>query len=170
MLQLYSKPKTNIMKFATIAILLLAVSVSMSQAQDHYLGSIQSDSLLSGYTDFAVNYANYQPDSATVAWLAACKIDSIDIVLVLGTWCGDSKRNASALLKTLDEACNALLQADCYGIAPGKQFPADIVQKYAISFVPTVIVYHKGQEVGRIVEHPAKSMEHDLMAILQPLK
>jgi len=158
------------MKFAAVALLLLAVSASMSQAQDHYLGSIETDSLLSGYTDFAVNYNRYQPDSATVAWLAACTLDSVDIVLVLGTWCGDSKRNASAMLKTLDEACNALLRADCYGIAPGKQIPAEIVQKYAIAYVPTVIVYHKGQEVGRIVEHPAKSMEHDLMAILQPLK
>lgn len=170
MLQLYSKPKINLVKLASIAIFLLVFSAGLSQAQDHYLGPIKADSLLSGYTDFAVNYNRYQPDSATVAWLAACTLDSVDIVLVLGTWCGDSKRNASALLKALDEACNALLQAVCYGIAPGKLVPANIVQKYAISYVPTVIVYHNGQEVGRIVEHPAKSMEHDLMAILQPLK
>lgn len=158
------------MKFVTLAFLLFAAMATSLHAQDHYLGPIDADSLFAGYPDFAANHYRYQPDSAAVAWLAACKVDSIDIVMVLGTWCGDSKRNAPALLKTLDEACNPLLQADCYGIAPGKLVPADIVRKYAISYVPTVIVYHKGQEVGRIVEHPAVSMEQDLVAILRPLK
>ena len=36
-----------------------------------------------------------------------------------------------------------------------------------IEKVPTFIVYRKGEEIGRIIESPIKSMEEDLYEILK---
>lgn len=35
-----------------------------------------------------------------------------------------------------------------------------------IQFVPTIVVFRNGDEIGRIIEHPVQSLEEDLAGIL----
>lgn len=48
-----------------------------------------------------------------------------------------------------------------------KQDAAGKAEEYSIRFVPTFIVIRSGTELGRIVETPEKSLEEDLVAILE---
>jgi hypothetical protein len=52
------------------------------------------------------------------------------------------------------------------GVNREKQGLSDEAEELDIEFVPTIIFYKDGSEIGRIVETPAESLEKDLLKIL----
>lgn len=151
--------------FLWIVCLLAFAAPVHSQTPAPYIGQIALDSLFNAYPGFAANHYRYEPDSASVAWLKAFDGDA-EIVVVLGTWCDDSKISVPQLIKTLEAADNSNLKSSYFGISEDKDKPADVIELYGIIMVPTFIVYSNNIEIGRIVEYPQKSVEKDLVAIL----
>jgi hypothetical protein len=49
------------------------------------------------------NYNIYPTDKPTISELKKAKINSYNITVFLGTWCGDSHKNFPRLMKILDE-------------------------------------------------------------------
>jgi hypothetical protein len=109
---------------------------------------------------------DYKPDAEAVAALRACGSDT-RVTLLFGTWCPDSKKHITRLLKALDNAANPHLQVSMIAINHDFDEPADTIQSRELTNVPTVIVERDGREIGRIVETPATAtIEDDLAAIL----
>lgn len=119
---------------------------------------------------FTTNHQNYLVDSLAITELRPLlKKKRID--LFMGTWCGDSKREVPIMIKILEAAGfdTSLLsivcvsnQTDQYKKSPqGEEIGKNILR------VPTLIVYHKRKEMGRIIESPIVSIERDLIRILK---
>jgi thiol-disulfide isomerase/thioredoxin len=87
-------------------------------------------------------------------------------VVLGGTWCGDSKRGMPHIFALLEKLEIPEKNIVLIGVNEAKQEPKELCIKYAVAFVPTLIVYRDGVEVGRIVEHPQQSWHDDLAAIV----
>jgi len=115
-----------------------------------------------------------KPDLAAAHALAAVE-PGAEVTVLLGTWCGDSRREVSRLWRALDEigatgeggARGGLPFTLTYiGVDEAKQQPAAAVAAAGLQFVPTLIVRRNGREVGRIVETSPHGVEVDLLALL----
>jgi thiol-disulfide isomerase/thioredoxin len=130
------------------------------------LGWIQRDTLM------AANSGTYQRVYDTVqvqkpfVELLRVVSDDVDITVVLGTWCGDSRRGVPAFLKVADETGIPPGRVRLYGVDRTKRGPGHEPEDLAVDRVPTVVVRKSGVEVGRIVETPKVSWEADLLTIL----
>jgi hypothetical protein len=112
------------------------------------------------------NYDSYHPDSATIAELKPLMKD-IHFLLVVGTWCGDSKREMPHTFKILDALSVSEGEIQYFGVDRSKKSTDGTTDKFTISRVPTLIVLRGDEELGRIVESPRSTQEKDLLRILQ---
>jgi len=113
---------------------------------------------------FEANYRNYNPDKQLVKLLKN-NINDYNIVILMGTWCGDSRAQVPALFKVLDLAGYHKKPAIYFVPRQYKYYkPA---KKFGIIRVPTIILYKNDHEKGRIIEYPMKSLEADLVKIVQ---
>lgn len=99
--------------------------------------------------------------------------EGAEVVVVLGTWCGDSRREVSRLARALDEAARGRpalpFRVRWLGVDRGKASPGEVGREIAglgVRYVPTVIVRRDGVEVGRVVESAPEGIERALAAYL----
>lgn len=110
--------------------------------------------------------AEAAPDASVCQELTTVE-PGAEVTVVLGTWCGDSRREVPRLWKALDLAGVPVPFAIHYiAVDRKKKEPADVVGTNDIRYVPTFIVRRGGQEVGRVVEHSPNGIESDLLALL----
>ncbi len=112
---------------------------------------------------------NYQPDSASVSFLKNFS-EELNILIFLGTWCPDCRREVPRFLKIMEKAGNDVIKFKMMGLDRTKRDSLGLAEKYQIEFVPTFIVLQNNQEVGRIIEIPMLSIEQDLVEILLKLE
>jgi thiol-disulfide isomerase/thioredoxin len=112
-------------------------------------------------------YASYKNDKVIVEKLSE-SINQFDILIVLATWCIDSKEQVPRFLKVLDEAGYAQEKLLMVGVDSEKKARDIEIDLLNIQRVPTFIVYRDGIEAGRIVETPSASLEADLLQIIKP--
>ncbi|HBG71990.1 MAG: hypothetical protein A2W93_05400 [Bacteroidetes bacterium GWF2_43_63] len=116
---------------------------------------------------YSLEYGSYNPDPETLPLLAAFGND-YRIVIVMASWCGDSKEQVPRFLKIADsfgfpEADIRIFSVDKNKTASGFE---DELVLYNVSLVPTFIFYRGDEEFGRIVETPVESLEKDWLKIL----
>jgi thiol-disulfide isomerase/thioredoxin len=115
-------------------------------------------------------YSTYQPDSATMAGLKPVWSDSVEVKVIGGNWCSDTRRELPRLCRVLD---GLEAKADKFGYfkvnKDKKPIQKDFAAEETVSRVPTVFVYKDGKLVGQIVETPAKSWEKDLLELFRKL-
>jgi thiol-disulfide isomerase/thioredoxin len=90
----------------------------------------------------------------------------VDMLVFLGTWCGDSKREVSLFLKIVDAAGIPMDRITFQALDRKKTSPDGLEVRYGIERVPTFVFLKKETEIGRIVETPKTTMEGDILAIL----
>jgi len=113
-------------------------------------------------------YQEYQTDKKAIQELKKQKLNSYQIIAVLGTWCDDSHRELPRLLKILDEAKYPENRLTLLAVNRKRESPTGEEGLYNIQKVPTFIVFKYGKEVGRIVEMPKSGwLERDLLEILK---
>jgi len=110
---------------------------------------------------------SYSADEASVKYLqmtfSADK--SLNVLVVFGTWCGDSRAYVPEFYKIADLA---QLKNVKYLAVNRKKNAGDIdMSKMDIQRVPTFIVYKGEKEIGRIIESPNYNIENDLVEILK---
>lgn len=114
------------------------------------------------------SYNDYTIDSTSANELKSL-LQNKTIEIFLGSWCGDSKREVPRLMKVLDyiqfDTSRLKLIFVDNSTATYKQSPQHEEQGKFIHHVPSIIVYYKNKEIGRIVERPIISLEKDLLAI-----
>ena len=113
-------------------------------------------------------YENYQIDQESVAQLKKQKLNSYNILVFLGTWCGDSHREFPRLIRILDELKYPKNKLTIVAVNRKKESPNGEEGQYNIQRVPTIIVKKYGKEIGRIIESPKTGwLEKDLLDILK---
>lgn len=117
---------------------------------------------LEEFSWFKTNYSNYKPAMSVVQELEAFR--KCSVLVILGTWCSDSHELVPELLKVMDLAGWA--QPELIGVDRKKQCSKVDIKPLNIEYVPVIIVFDRGKELGRIVETTRKSIEEDLLEIL----
>jgi hypothetical protein len=125
-----------------------------------------SPNVLLGDSEWRRVYDGYEPDTALLEALKE-KIGGTRLVVVLGTWCDDSRENVPPFLKLMNLLGPAAPDVAYLGVErkgdPQQKF---YVPELAVERIPTFIVYRGDREIGRIVEKPRESILGDLLQIV----
>ncbi len=111
-------------------------------------------------------YDIYNVDTTTADELAG-KLKGVDIKIVMGTWCSDSRREVPRLFKILDYLKYPSDNVKILTVGRDKKGRGDETKDLDIELVPTIIFYRDGKELGRIIESPKVSLEKDMLKILE---
>jgi thiol-disulfide isomerase/thioredoxin len=87
------------------------------------------------------------------------------ILIILGTWCGDSREFVPPFLKILDNLNFPESNLKMVSVNRQKQGIADEVKDLEVKLVPLFIFYRDGKEIGRIIESPKEGLEKDFLRI-----
>ncbi len=111
-------------------------------------------------------YNLYEVDNETAEEIKT-GFEDLEIKLVMGTWCSDSRREAPRFYKILDEMEYPSENISLINMNREKVGLEDEVDGLEINFVPTFIFYRNNEEIGRIVEMPYESLEKDMLEIVK---
>lgn len=154
-----------------------AITLFAQTKNTEILNSKSNKNILVGYCDekglekgefgvyFKSQYETYTPKEKSIEKLKN-KINKYDIKIVFGSWCSDSKIQVARFYKILDLADFNKSQLETLGVDQNKNALIVNIANLNIELVPTFIVYKHGDEIGRIVESPVKSLEEDLLKII----
>ena len=145
--------------------------VNFSNPETWLLGFFEKSDLLNKPHNswFENEYDKYVFEDEAFMKLSESSPDNIEILIVLGTWCPDSRREVPRFMKIMDawgfpEESIKFLGVDSYKVAP-----IDGYDELGIERVPTFIIYEKKSETGRIIEYPKASLERDMVDILNKI-
>lgn len=125
--------------------------------------SQMNDSVFSN--TWTVEYENYQPDFETIDMLEG-KLNDIVIQIVFRSTCSDSREQLPRFFKILNELNYNLNTITLIGVNREKKGLSNEAEGLNIGFVPTIIFYKDGSEIGRIIETPVESLEKDMLEIV----
>ncbi|GAA4301088.1 thioredoxin family protein [Compostibacter hankyongensis] len=117
---------------------------------------------------FYTGVNKYKPDPALIKYISAYR-DSFDVVVFAGTWCQETKDLLPKFFSTMLASSYPVARIHMYGVDQKLDMPGDEAKQLHLTKVPTFIVLRKGKEVGRIEERVQKSIEADLVAILDKM-
>ncbi|HSL89488.1 MAG TPA: thioredoxin family protein [Ignavibacteriaceae bacterium] len=115
--------------------------------------------------DWEDAYFNYEVDEIAADELIPLT-ENIKILIVGAQWCSDSRNVIPALYKVLDYLSFTEEDVEVVMVNRDKKGLSDEVDVLGIDFVPTIIFYKNGEEIGRIIEQPFESIERDMLSIL----
>lgn len=170
----------NLLTFACLFICTLG---TFAQIPDKVMDEKSQTLILVGPTDpkfltegefgisYATEYINYIPDTSTI--FKICKMLSVSdaelkVVVVLGSWCGDSKEQVPRFYKINDLLVPKFNEIEVIGVDRLKKAGSLDISELKIEKVPTFIFYRNNVEIGRIVETPQNSIEKDILQIISP--
>ncbi len=142
------------------------------------MGNVTRDDILDNLPGWDREYFEYTPDPSVLAELQE-HIHDAEIRVVLGTWCSDSSREIPRLWKILEEVGYPIDDVEMLAVGSSRftlemGISTEVLgwsnrtkRFYGIELVATIIISRDGEEIGRIVEKPIKSVEGDLLAILR---
>ncbi len=91
-----------------------------------------------------------------------------EVDVLLGTWCGDSRREISRLFRALERAESIAPRPFAIrfiGVDRAKTAPG-LTDGIGLRYVPTLIVRREGVELGRIVESAPDGVDRSLLGLL----
>jgi thiol-disulfide isomerase/thioredoxin len=111
----------------------------------------------------------YVLDAAAVASIRA-NADGIAVLLIIATWCPDSKRELPRFFAIMDEVSIRESQLTMVGVDRTKKDSEGLTERWGVTRVPTFVFLRNGQEVGRVVERtPAgATLEGEFARALAP--
>ncbi|MCX6545231.1 MAG: thioredoxin family protein [Acidobacteria bacterium] len=113
--------------------------------------------------------APYVPDETAVAAIKSGAQD-VTVLLIMATWCPDSKRELPRYFTVMDAAGVSDSTLTMVGVDRTKKDSEGLTEKWGITRVPTFVFFRGGQELGRVVERvPAGStLEAEIAKVLGP--
>ena len=130
------------------------------------VGPLTREQIEAAVPDWVQAAVEAQADAETGRALAAVA-PGAEVVVFVGTWCGDSRREVSRFWKALDVMGGMVpFEVRYVGVDRDKKEPAAALAESDVRYLPTIIVYRDGRETGRIVETAPHSVERDLLDLL----
>jgi thiol-disulfide isomerase/thioredoxin len=126
------------------------------------LDSLRSQPFISW---FETNKEAYSPEAESLEPLKSL-LEDVRIVLLMGTWCKDSRREVPRFVAILEALKYPIDEIEVIAVDRDKKTPENFEQGLELIQVPTFIFYKENRELGRIVEFPINSLESDMLAIL----
>jgi thiol-disulfide isomerase/thioredoxin len=108
---------------------------------------------------------DYTPGTEPVESLRT-RAGTFSVLLFVGSWCPDCKREVPRLWKIADQAGLPGSTFEIHGLDRTKTDDEGLTARWDVHFVPTAIVLRDNRELGRIVERPTLTLEDDLVTIL----
>ncbi|SHM70800.1 Thiol-disulfide isomerase or thioredoxin [Salegentibacter salegens] len=115
---------------------------------------------------FVPGYENYKPKKEALKTIKK-NIHDYEILMFMGTWCGDSRYEVPKFFKLLDEVDFDRKNLKNIAVNRAKKAPGKLDEEYNIHRVPTIIFMKDGKEVNRFVEYSIESLEEDIAKILE---
>ncbi|MCH8328078.1 MAG: hypothetical protein IID15_06095 [Candidatus Marinimicrobia bacterium] len=116
---------------------------------------------------FRMEYTGYDVNDSLLSDLRA-GMEGADVTIYFGTWCHDSRRQMPRLFNLMDVLGVAPERIVMIGLNRAKETPTvDGKEVLNIHHTPTFIITRADEELGRIIETPVVSLEHDLLTILR---
>lgn len=114
-------------------------------------------------------YSRYPIDSIALNSIEN-NYNNLQFTLFVGTWCSDSRSFLSKFMKIADHLNIPMNDIEVIGVNKRKSIPIDIIERYKITYVPTLIIQDSKKELNRIVEFTNKSIEEDISDIINRKK
>jgi thiol-disulfide isomerase/thioredoxin len=137
-----------------------------TQGEEMLVGETTLEAFWDQFPDWEESKRQYAPEKNAIEALQKIERE-ISMVLFLGTWCGDSRREVPKLLKVYEAAANSHFSLRIYGVDWEKKDDEGAAQMHQIERVPTAILFENGKEIGRIIENPDQTWEEDISKILE---
>lgn len=177
---MFETQKNEQMKYYLLIFTLLCLGLCEAQefnkiekdakGREKLIGKINKEGLTSASFNkwFSEGMTNYSTD-ANISKKLKRKLRKCELVVFMGTWCGDSRKEIPRLYSVLEAIDFPEEQLQVVALdnkrSHYKQSPTGEEVGLNIHRVPTIIVYKNGKELDRIVEHPVTSIEADLLVI-----
>ena len=157
----------NTKKLLSTALVMCWGIFGFSQTVDTLIGRFDRSAFLQEpfLPWFMSEYQDYPLEIATLQKIHSMHTE-FDVLIYLGTWCSDSRREVPRFLKMLDYLEFDFSRLDMTGLNRKKQAPDYPENIWNIEYVPTFIFLKDGKEIGRIIETPEESLESDMLKIL----
>jgi thiol-disulfide isomerase/thioredoxin len=123
-----------------------------------------NDTSFSGW--WMSEYDLYNVDSTSLKEIESA-LKYVNIKIVMGTWCSDSRREVPRFFKILDAVNYPSGKVGIICVDENKNTGDDELSELKIELVPTIIFSQNGNELGRIVEAPEDTLEKDMIKILK---
>tara|TARA_R110000796_G_scaffold183498_2_gene300077 strand:- start:178039 stop:178932 length:894 start_codon:yes stop_codon:yes gene_type:complete len=118
---------------------------------------------------FSPQFNSYAIDKDSASKISE-PLKEFEILVFMGTWCGDSKKEVPRFYKLLEEINYPIQKLKIIAVDSDKdqykKSPNGEEKGLNIHKVPTFIFYKDGKEVNRIIEHPITSFEADIDQII----
>jgi thiol-disulfide isomerase/thioredoxin len=135
-------------------------------AETMLIGKVGSAEILGVSPEWQRQYDAYAPAAGDLkAFSDLPRRTSMDVYF--GSWCGDSREGVPHMIRILHDAPSNRLKVRYYAVDRSKREPSGAAAEAAVLLVPTFILKVRGREIGRIVETPETTMEHDLARLIQ---
>ncbi len=147
--------------------LVMALPTTAQESDESILlGSVTRAEIEAAIPDWVSEAMASEPDlKATDRLLQA--IDGAEVVVYLGSWCDDTRRELGRLWWALDSlGVEGPSQVTYVAVDRSLTEPADQVAGVGLIRVPTIVVRRGGVEQGRIVEESPNGIEIDLLGLL----
>jgi thiol-disulfide isomerase/thioredoxin len=155
----------SVLHIAFIAAMFQSISL-FAQAPDSLIGRFEREAFLEApFAEwYFEEYSEYEPQQSVVSAMEG--VEELEILIFLGTWCSDSRREVPRFLKILDLLPEKAGKLSFIGLNRKKTAPEYQENIWHIEYVPTFIFLKDGRELGRIIETPQLSLEEDMKSIL----
>ncbi|MEI6577117.1 MAG: thioredoxin family protein [Bacteroidota bacterium] len=114
---------------------------------------------------FQKEYSDYKPDAQILDQLKN-QMKGVKIILIMGTWCSDSRREVPRFYKILDYLKVKSKKMKVICVDRDKKAGDLSLEKLKFTLIPTFVIYKNDKELGRIIESPLESLEKDLLKII----
>lgn len=174
------KKLTHILLFSGVVLLSVQSCTAQKKTVNHEIETTSDGKMLLGvqtksqllkapYSEwYNPEHDSYIVDQKTITELKKVNLSSYNIVMALGTWCGDSHREVPRFMKILETLNFSDDKLTIIAVDRNKESPDGAEKTYSFGLVPTIMVQRDGKEIGRIVEYPTSGyLEKDLLAILK---
>jgi len=110
---------------------------------------------------FDKEYDSYQLNDSLVHILKGTHLSDMQVMVILGTWCSDSRREVPRFFKVADSIKIPDDQIKVIYVDRDKKVPDEDSLMYSVTRVPIIIFSIYGKEISRVVETPDGSFENE---------
>ena len=143
------------------AVLMLSLNVIAAPESVQHLGGISKQTLFLEHPSFEESFNQYE-----VREVAEKIPTDVSVLIFFGTWCHDSQREVPRMLKILEAVGLPEDHIKMVTLDFSKTDPGGLAVANGVEFTPTFIFFRQQDEIGRIIERPATTLEEAMVELL----